>query len=274
MAHWYFLFFISGYSGNPLVSKGETSCFAFLAFELHFPENKRHGHFKKKEVTMFRQAKRIGSIISAIALFSMSVSAADISQTPVNSMAQPNESLRTLCDGKLNFGGFGGPVLSFTRVKGEMGVLMGGRGACIINHHFTLGGGGYGLANFIRVQDDLTGTKRYLQMGYGGPEVGYIFYPANVANVSANVLIGGGAASRQYGVMRAQAPANSQDPAFDIFPFYVVEPAVFANLNVTRILRVSLGVKYRYVDGLEADWISNKDLRGFAGSIAVMFGKF
>ncbi len=219
---------------------------------------------------MFRKTKRMGATFCAVAFLSMGAFCADLMPGSGNTVIQSGDNIRTLCDGKLKFGGFGGPVLSFTQIKGELGILMGGRGACIVNHHFTLGGGGYGLANFIRVQDDLANTKRYLQMGYGGPEAGFIFYPANVVNVSTNLLVGGGAASRQYHT----SGVNTADPQYDVFPFYIVEPSVFANLNVTSLIRVCAGIKYRYVDGLEADWISNKDLRGFAGSIAVMFGRF
>lgn len=44
-------------------------------------------------------------------------------------------------------GGYGALVVRFTSVNGELGVLVGGRGGCIVNHSFSLGGAGYGLAN-------------------------------------------------------------------------------------------------------------------------------
>ncbi|NIN69246.1 MAG: hypothetical protein GTO63_32105, partial [Anaerolineae bacterium] len=51
----------------------------------------------------------------------------------------------TLIEGDVRHGGFGGPVVKFTEVNNEFGVLVGGRGGWIINDSFVLGAGGYGL---------------------------------------------------------------------------------------------------------------------------------
>ena len=41
---------------------------------------------------------------------------------------------QTLISGKVESGGFGGPTLKVTKMKGESGLLIGGRGGWIINH--------------------------------------------------------------------------------------------------------------------------------------------
>jgi hypothetical protein len=55
----------------------------------------------------------------------------------------------TLFSGNVEHGGFGGPVVKFTQIKDEFGVLVGGRGGWIINHSFVLGAGGYGDSGAI-----------------------------------------------------------------------------------------------------------------------------
>jgi hypothetical protein len=54
--------------------------------------------------------------------------------------------------------------------------MTGGRGACTINNRYTLGGGGYGIANSIKLPDSSQDTTLNFKMGYGGLELGYIFF--------------------------------------------------------------------------------------------------
>ena len=56
---------------------------------------------------------------------------------------------------EVTHGGFGGPVIKYTQIKGEPAVLVGGRGGWIINHTFIIGGGGYGLVNDIKANNPL-----------------------------------------------------------------------------------------------------------------------
>lgn len=56
---------------------------------------------------------------------------------------------KTLLEGEVSHGGFGGPAVKFTSVNGDFGIMVGGRGGWIIDHTFVIGGGGYGLLNDI-----------------------------------------------------------------------------------------------------------------------------
>ena len=76
---------------------------------------------------------------------------------------------KTLFGDKIEHGGYGGPVVKFMSLGGDLGVLVGGRGGWIINHMFVIGGGGYGLAS------DTTINGNDLQLDYGGFEVEYIW---------------------------------------------------------------------------------------------------
>ena len=88
---------------------------------------------------------------------------------PVAASAQ---EAQTLLGSEIRNGGFGGPVVKFTTVDSDFGVLVGGRGGWIINDSFVIGAGGYGLANqdHFSAHIDGSGDQEGLVMGYGGLE--------------------------------------------------------------------------------------------------------
>ena len=92
-----------------------------------------------------------------------------------------------------NFG-FGGPVIKFSRFNNQFVFMTGGRGAATINNRYTIGGGGYGIANSILLPDSSADTTRYFKMGYGGLELGYIFFSSKKVDFGSTLLIAAGAA--------------------------------------------------------------------------------
>ena len=101
---------------------------------------------------------------------------------------------RTLVSGPIESGGFGGPVLKFTELVEEFGLLVGGRGGWIINHTFVLGAGGYGLANQDNFEFSVDGRVRQLHMGYGGLELEYVNRSHELIHFSVQALVGAGGA--------------------------------------------------------------------------------
>ena len=100
---------------------------------------------------------------------------------------------QTLVGHGIESGGFGAPVVKFTQVNGEFGVLVGGRGGWIINHVFVLGGGGYGLVNDIWVRGFVPEPR--LQFGYGGIELEGIIASNSLVHFTVVGLVGGGGVS-------------------------------------------------------------------------------
>jgi hypothetical protein len=174
----------------------------------------------------------------------------------------------TLIKGDIESGGFGGPVVKFTSMNGEAGILVGGRGGWIINHSFIIGGGGYGLANNINAKVPGPYGERYLNFGYGGVELEYISQPARLIHMSYMMLIGGGGVNWRDENMRVGSMNQESDA------FFILEPEVNVTLNVTQYFRLSAGVSYRYVSGSSSAVSSNADLSGPSGVIVFRFGKF
>ncbi len=182
----------------------------------------------------------------------------------VNTFAQ-EETL--LGNGIIKHGGFGAVVVKFTKVNGEFGLLVGGRGGWIINSTFSIGGGGYGLTNQIQSNEIIQGKFRNLQLGYGGLELEYIFASDKVIHASIFTLIGAGAVS--YGSFEDW---SNFDFAKD--EFFVAEPAVNIELNITSWFRINSGVSYRFISGVEFGTVSDSDLSGLSGNLTFKFGSF
>ena len=172
----------------------------------------------------------------------------------------------TLIRGNIESGGFGGPVVKFTEIKDEFGLLVGGRGGWIINHTFVIGGGGYGLATQNIKADfvDFKGRRPYLEMGYGGLELEYIHNSSKLFHFSVQALIGAGGATYNNG----SSKSDSDDA------FFIAEPGVNAMLNIATVFRIGLGVSYRFVSGVDLNDLSDEDLRGPSAVLTFKFGQF
>ena len=164
---------------------------------------------------------------------------------------------QTLVGHGIESGGFGAPVVKFTQVNGEFGVLVGGRGGWIINHVFVLGGGGYGLVNDIWVRGFVPEPR--LQFGYGGIELEGIIASNSLVHFTVAGLVGGGGVT--LGV----------DPSDAVF---VLEPQANLELNVTPFMRINVGGGYRWVTDVDLYPLTNRDFSAAFGSLALKFGKF
>ena len=162
---------------------------------------------------------------------------------------------KTLITGEIESGGYGGPVVKLSSINNNFCVLMGGRGGWIINHAFVVGGGGYGLATDILV----SGKK--LAMGYGGLELGYVFFSDSLVHFAIHSHFGFG------GLSLETDPASSDD-------FFVIEPEATAVLNVTRFFRIAAGVSYRFVTGVTTAGLSDSALSALTGQLVFKFGTF
>jgi len=149
----------------------------------------------------------------------------------------------TLISGDIESGGYGGPVVKITNINGENAVMVGGRGGWIINHTFIVGGGGYGLVTDVnaKVPDS---AHRYIELGYGGFEIEYIASSNDLLHLSIGLLVGGG------GVGYKNENNDIFNTSYKRNSFFVLEPNVDANLNVTQFFRIAAGVSYRYISGL------------------------
>jgi hypothetical protein len=172
----------------------------------------------------------------------------------------------TLVSGELESGGFGGPVVKFTQIDEQFGLLVGGRGGWIMNHKFILGFGGYGLVNQFDSDFIFEGELLPLMMGYGGFEMEYIYLSDNLIHASVYLLLGGGGLTfKEYNDWNSLKVSDN---------FWIAEPAVNLEINIAKFFRISAGVGYRFVSDVNLGSLTNSDIAGFEGVLTFKFGKF
>jgi hypothetical protein len=179
--------------------------------------------------------------------------------------------METLISGTVSTGGYGGPVLVYSRIQGRDALLFGGRGGWIANHRFVLGGGGFALTTRVPAPAGAPdiGEALRTEFAYGGLWLEYIFLPDKLVHGSIGTLIGGGAVS--YSRIRR---IERQDREVESDVVFTIDPVVAVEMNLLPFLRVSLGAGYRYVGSVELTGLREEDLSGFTGSLMLKFGRF
>jgi hypothetical protein len=177
------------------------------------------------------------------------------------------EQPRTLLSRPIHSGGYGAPVVSYTRFAGSDSVLVGGRGGWILNHQLVIGGGGFGLATPAeRVGVSLDQADYRHTFGYGGLWLEYLIAPMNVVHASVGTLVGAGGISYQ------RFRPDMQD--VESTGVFVLDPVVAVEVNVTTFLRVALQSGYRVVRGVDLATLDNSGASGFTLGGAIKFGGF
>lgn len=209
-----------------------------------------------------------------------------------NPLIADEQDTQTLVGGNVDSVFFLAPDFKFTEVDGKFANLAGVYGGWLIDRKLLLGGGGYFLTNR---SDDF-------KMTYGGFVAEYFFSSDQLVNFSVKGLIGGGTATvsgfrgrfddlddlpiklpfdfpnrfRGRGFDFPSIPGFPGFPNFPDFPFpifddinesfFVAEPEVNLNLNITEMIRIGFGGGYRFIGG--AGHINDR-LDGFTANAAL-----
>ncbi len=161
------------------------------------------------------------------------------------------------------------PSWKLTSLNGESASLNGGRGAWIIDHTYMIGFGGYGIDTDREAPG---GASRILgrpglewRFRYGGFEFEYVRKSDDLIHWSAYCLAGSG--SITY--------SDPDDHGFDMDDnVFVLEPAVYATINVTKWFRAGAGVSWRLVGDVDMPGLAGDDIGGPSAGIELRFGKF
>jgi len=186
----------------------------------------------------------------------------------VNTQAQETQ---TLISSGISHGGFGAPIYGVTFVNGQATYLRGTRGAWIIHfsedHAVQLGLGRYRT----RSDFDATGwtnptiSKPEMRTNYGGFEIEYVNKSHKLFHYSIQTLIGSG--NVRYLDRNLELDRTSDK-------YFVLQPGVNVNLNVTNWFRLSGGLFYRYAGGVNLEGTGDSELSGVTSFVGLRFGKF
>lgn len=202
--------------------------------------------------------------------------------------AQENDNkVRTIFDSKedQSNGGYGAIMVNYSQVMDRDALLVGGRGAWIINHNFGLGLGGYGLMTDPK-HDNVLNDEYQILGGYGGLLLEPIVGAKLPVHLSFPILIGAGGVSYNK---HWQQYENDYD--YEVYEdsdaFFVLEPGAELEFNMLKFFRFGLSVSYRYTSDIKLNYrkgtigapdpnvIGPKDmLRGFNYGVVLKFGKF
>ncbi len=184
-------------------------------------------------------------------------------------------SNKPLTGGAISFTGKGGEISS------QESLWLGGEVFTVFKHNLHIGLAGYGLVNSINsINTDENDKQLYYQSGYGGLFLEPAILENIILNISFPVLLGAGgiAESRFKGVIDELEDFDNFDIEGNDFYnsdlFWVVEPGVAVNLNVSRWMKITAGMSYRYTHGLELPQTSSNLLNGINGNVGLKLGWF
>lgn len=187
-------------------------------------------------------------------------------------------------------GGYGAPEFKFGKVNEQFALLLGGKGGWVINHKFVIGGGGYGMTtgntfDYTENLRDIDGnmvadSSRQLDlgMGYGGIYLEYVLHPKKAVHLTFPVFIGAGGAQIGVNTLFDSNVSNSEDyytyEFIESSAFFVLEPGINLELNMSRMFRLDFGASYRFISGTQLQRLSSHDLSDFSFNLGLKFGKF
>ncbi len=160
-------------------------------------------------------------------------------------------------------GGFGGPLLEFGNLKGEMSTSVGGGGGVIIDNFFI---GAYGIGSARNLHYNIRNEEFRMDLAHGGIWLGYTPMTFKLVHPYTSARIG-------WGFAEIRDDPFVFDHGGDAV--FVFTPEVGVELNLTRFFRISGSVGYRFVNDVDQlDMFTNKDFSSFTGQLTFRFGWF
>ena len=189
-----------------------------------------------------------------ILLFSLFISLGAVCQ---------DDGIQTLLNPDTKIRGFGGPLMSFTVVNGEFAHIMGGGGGILLDDKVFFGGFGGGMTNNIQVNNNLYEDFN-IQFGYGGLWIGYIHNGSSPFHPVASVQFGWGGVSMD----------DNADVSIYYDGFFVLNPTLELEMNLTQFMRAGIGGSYRLTGGVNLDGLNDADFSGPEVQLNFKFGWF
>ncbi len=179
----------------------------------------------------------------------------------------------TLLNSKIESGYYAGPVWKITRYNGEFEALFGGRGGLIINRSFAFGIAGYGMMSGMHMHghDFFDDHDHGNTLSYGGLEFEYIRNSDKLLHFSLATLLGAGSLGEEEHHDDEDDFLEHDHHSDTVFVF---EPSVNGIVNINHWFRLSAGISYRFVNGIDTVGIESNDAGGPAATLMFKFGRF
>jgi hypothetical protein len=183
-----------------------------------------------------------------------------------NISAQEQDPVRSLIKKPVSVSELWVPEVKVNSIQGTVSTLIGGYGGALFNRSFLLGiAGGANLSH------------PSVNYGYFGAIAQYIVRPSEMVHFSGQLVLAQGS-TKDY-----ENPKNGLLENFMNISgarFFMTEPGVNIELNISQKVALVAGVSYRFVTGINEEnkniqitKLTNKDLSGINFSFGVKFWK-
>ncbi len=163
----------------------------------------------------------------------------------------------------LNFG--------YGEMDGKSTYFGGAKIAYVANKQFEVGFSGVGFYSEQNSNGSLTSNDVF--GGYGGLHLEPIFFGPSKFSLSFPMLVGGGAiAYANKDLDDIIDEGNGEIEEWE--PFFVFEPGVSVQYNISRYLQFEAGIKYRISSEFELFPEGITNINGFTGSVGLKIGVF
>ena len=173
--------------------------------------------------------------------------------------------------GKTHHGFYFAPQIKLSNFDKEVAFFTGLRGAWVINRSVAIGFEGNGLIPTIAENWTIPFYRVRPLAGYGGIFVEPILKSNKVAHITLPILFGAGWAGY---IEDWEGNIDPEENVLDEHVFWVIEPAINVELNVTKFFRLAAGVSYRFTQDLELINTNKSALQGVNYNFMLKFGKF
>ena len=165
-------------------------------------------------------------------------------------------------------GGFGSISAGYTQIQDIDAAMFGFQGGWMLGHNM-----GFGIYGNIFASDYNYKIDKYISGGYAGLFIEPIVGPRFPVHLSFPINFGMGGATNfesysHYENIESEVNYTNSDM------FFVVEPGVEIELNMTKFFRIAFGAYYRQTTDLMINGFENDALTGLSGGVTLKFGKF
>ena len=187
------------------------------------------------------------------------------------------QEIQTVFKKGASSGGYGAITNKFTTINGEYANLVGIYGGWYVNHWFMLGVSASAATNNIAVPLEFSAyPSKNLSYEYG--QVGLVTEYVVSSNKRMHLvfdLFSGAGYTFQYPRYDWNNDYDQQgDQVHDENWFFVAEPGVQLEINLTRWMRFSPGISYRTAFGSDAAGLTDNNLSNVSYNATLKFGKF
>lgn len=202
---------------------------------------------------------------------------ASVGQKYIDTNDPKDEEVKSLLSKNNDLNAFGALDIKVSDLMSERSLLVGAYGGFIINRRYLFGVAGYGLVTNVQFEGVVPGqaaSKQLdLQGGYGGIMIGGTIAPRELIHISIPIVLGAGSLEVVDRDFFANNPADSEFTVENSV-FFVAEPGIEIEFNITKYFRLGAGMTYRYISGIELENVEDEDISGTTAMISFRFGRF